>query len=139
MIEHVAGLILTTTLNTSPLPVTRPVTTTTIAPSWRTVADQYRDMRFERFRSCIAYRESENIPTIVNRRSNAQGLYQFLPQFWDRWLRNNLHLNGTRYATDPIHSWPRALQDAAFWRALNHGKGTSAWSGGRYDCTHYLP
>ena len=133
MIEQLAGVLLTATLH-------QPTTTTTVAtPYWLRVSHKYQDNRYEKFRRCVVKRESEGIPTARNRHSNAQGLYQFLPKYFDKPLKTRLHLYGTRLGNKPIHLWPAAVQTAGFWLVLNHGKGARNWAGGRYDCTHLLP
>ena len=126
MIDYIAGAMLAGSahITTAPMPV------------WKRVTVTYYDARYEPFRRCVARRESENIPTVVNRSSGTQGLYQF-QKSWTRTLAHVLHRPAT-----PIHTWPAREQTAGFWYALNrHGKGSGAhhWSGGRYDCSYLLP
>jgi hypothetical protein len=130
MIEHVAGVVLAATLHTSSAP----------QPFWKRVSAHYQDNRYEKFRRCVSKRESENIPTVVSHDGHyAQGLYQFEPRWWDTYLRTRLRLASTPYTHKPIHLWPASVQTAAFWLVLDHGKNWTAWAGGRYDCTRYLP
>jgi hypothetical protein len=108
-------------------------------PYWKRISNRYYDSRYERFRKCISKRESENIPTVVSHDGHfAQGLYQFEIKFWNTYLRTHLHIASTPYAHKPIHLWPASVQTAAFWLVLRKF-GPSPWSGGRYDCTKYLP
>jgi hypothetical protein len=141
MIEHLASVVLAATLHTAQ-PTNRATVAThaTAQPFWVRVGIKYRDTRYERFRVCVEYRESENLPRVVSHDGHqAQGLYQIEPRWFDTWLRVRLRLYSTKYAHTPIHLMPRKLQDVAFWRILDHGKNWRAWAGGRYDCTRYLP
>jgi hypothetical protein len=129
MIEHLASVVLAATLHTSNAP----------APYWKRVSVHYYNSRYEPFRKCVSKRESENIPTAVSHDGHfAQGLYQFEPRWWDKYLRTHLHIASTRYAHKPIHLWPASMQTAAFWLVISKF-GPSPWSGGRYSCTRYLP
>jgi hypothetical protein len=125
MIENIAGAILAVSLHGTTQP--------NVVPTWKHVQNTYYDERYEKFRKCVVKRESEGIPTVVNRSSHAQGLYQFLPT-WTRTLAHVLHRPAT-----PIHTWPASVQTAGFWFALNHGRGAHHWSGGRWDCSRLLP
>lgn len=89
MIEHIASVALAASLHN----------TTAHVPAWKKVTVTYYDARYEPFRKCVVKRESEGIPTVVNRSSHAQGLYQFMPS-WTRTLAHVLHRPAT-----PIHTW----------------------------------
>ena len=130
MIEHIAGVVLSAALHQTAQP--------TVTPTWQRISKKYQDNRYEKFRRCVVKRESEGIPTVVNRHSGAQGLYQFLIG-WTPTLRRGLSLHNTRYAHKPIHLWPATVQTAGFWLVLDHGLGARNWAGGRWDCTHLLP
>jgi hypothetical protein len=130
MIEQLAGVLLAATLH-------QPTTTTTVAtPYWLRVSRKYQDNRYEKFRRCVVKRESEGIPTVVNRHSGSAGLYQFMP-FWQPILVRRLHIPQYRYTN--IRHMPANIQTAGFWLVLDHGLGARNWAGGRYDCTHLLP
>jgi len=128
VIEHIAGVVLSAALQQTTQP--------TVVPTWQRISRKYQDNRYEKFRRCVVKRESEGIPTVVNHRSGAAGLYQFMPA-WRRSLVRRLHI--PQYRHTGIHHWPANIQTAGFWLVLDHGLGARNWSGGRYDCTHLLP
>ena len=87
---------------------------------------KYYDARYEAYRRCVVKRESEGEYYVVDP-SGAAGAYQFMPA-WTHTLQVwNHHFV-------PIQKMTRYEQDYAFWRAFDHGKGASAWSGGRWYC-----
>lgn len=86
----------------------------------------YYDARFEAYRRCVVKRESEGQYYAVDP-SGAAGAYQFMPP----WTKTLQSWTGHHV---PIQQMTRYEQDYAFWRAFDHGKGASAWAGGRWYC-----
>ena len=92
----------------------------------------------ERFRECVAHRESRGNLRAQNRNSSAQGKYQFLDNQW----RNGLAYMVTAALKDrgvgvkglkrelrstPIKNWGPLLQDVAFAEVLNARGKWSGW------------
>ena len=94
----------------------------------------------ERYRKCVALRESNNNPEAQNPRSSAQGTYQFLDSQWRHGLAHDVtaalrkggaDVKGLRKALrdTPIKKWDPLAQDVGFSVALNaNGK----WSGAKH-------
>lgn len=95
----------------------------------------------EKYRRCVAKRESNFNPKAQNPRSSAQGTYQFLDSQWRRGLAHDVTVairdEGVKtpglkahLRSKPIKKWDPILQDVAFTVVLNaDGK---RWSGARH-------
>ena len=92
----------------------------------------------ERFRKCVAHRESRNNPRAQNKRSSAQGTYQFLDSQWRRGLAHmvtaalrdrGVNVKGLKreLRSTPIKRWDPLLQDVAFAEVLNARGKWSGW------------
>jgi len=108
----------------------------------------YFDPRFEQYRLCVLQRESGG------RYSESSGAhiggYQFSYSLAAQALRAMRAEMGTefgaaglafldRLAGDPMYTWPRYAQDAAFWTIFNRGAGWRHWSsqwGANWNCDH---
>lgn len=85
---------------------------------------KYYAPKFESTRKCIVWRESNGKLRVTNP-SGAGGLYQFMPSTW----RAYTGLPGG------AQNYSRKVQDRAFWKAWNHGKGKNHWRyGANYPC-----
>lgn len=92
---------------------------------------RYFVRKWEDNRRCIVWRESNNHLRARNSTSSAAGLYQFI-QSTANYVARLIHkpyLVGTSAAT-----WPRKIQDRAFWRLFDHHRGGHHWRGGSYSC-----
>ena len=85
------------------------------------------DPRWESFRLCVINRESHGNYAARNPYSSASGAYQFLAN----WTST---IQGWTGEHVPIWQMSRWAQDYAWFRAMDHGKGLSAWRGGNYYC-----
>ena len=92
----------------------------------------------ERFRQCVAHRESRNNPRAQNKRSSAQGKYQFLDRQWRNGLAHmvtvalkdkGVSVKGLKreLRSTPIKKWDPLLQDVAFAEVLNARGKWSGW------------
>jgi hypothetical protein len=107
--------------------------TTDVRPS--TYTGEHYKPRWEPWRRCVVWRESRDNPRAANPRSSARGLYQFLDRAWRHsltWMILPEHRDQRetvlQLRAKPIHKWPRYWQDAAFWAALDGGKGARHWA-----------
>lgn len=94
----------------------------------------------ERYRKCVALRESNNNSKAQNPRSSAQGTYQFLDSQWRHGLAHDVtgalreggaNVTGLReeLRSTPIKKWDPLAQDVGFAMVLNaNGK----WSGAKH-------
>jgi hypothetical protein len=103
----------------------------------------------ERFRECIATRESEGHYDVTSWSGSYRGAYQVSRALargatW-MMLREHKKLMGVSAAkkvlatlrATPMNRWPRYWQDAAFSTVLNWkhtGSGAAHWAGGRWHC-----
>lgn len=93
---------------------------------------KYFVAKWESNRRCIVWRESNNNPRARNRYSSAAGLYQFILSTSNYVARliHRSYLVGT-----PASTWPRKIQDHAFWRLFDHRRGAHHWrAGAGYSC-----
>jgi hypothetical protein len=98
---------------------------TTVTPSAYT--GKYYVPWHENIRRCIVRRESKGSYVVVNPRSGAAGAYQFLPRTGDAAA---VMIGRPELVGVSASKWSRYVQDKAFWRVWNRGKGRSHWGGG---------
>lgn len=110
---------------------------------------KYFEPTLEERRRCIVERESSGHYDVVSPGGGYFGAYQMSPELGvgATWMMLDEHkkLLGTETAKQvlaelreqPVHTWPRYWQDAAFSTVHNwEGKGSGAahWAGGRWSC-----
>lgn len=86
----------------------------------------YYRSAYEGFRRCVVHRESRGDYTITNPRSGASGAYQFMLTTSNEVARRMGH---PELVGRPAATWPRALQDQAFYTLYDHGRGAGHWGG----------
>ncbi len=113
-----------------------------------TYRGKYYDARFEQYRLCVVQRESGG--RYGESSGGHVGAYQFSYSLAAQALRAMRAEMGAEFgnaglafldslAGDPMWTWPRYAQDAAFWTIFNRGAGWSHWSsqwGANWNCDH---
>jgi peptidoglycan hydrolase-like protein with peptidoglycan-binding domain len=113
-----------------------------------TYQGKYFDGRFEQYRLCVVQRESGGRYGASS--GSHLGAYQFSYSLAAQALRAMRAEMGAEFGNaglafldrlsgDPMSTWPRYAQDAAFWTIFNRGAGWSHWSsrwGANWNCDH---